>query len=493
MQKMGSIKIKLNNGAIEVLMAELQPNEMGAIYMLGFGREMPDSVTKYHLTKIIAVLCEKLGWIEMDEHKNSTPQTEHVSDEICRDLGSPSFTGLEKNIIHEPHKNDKKLLENSFVISEVYTQNQAEVKTDLDQHFGEGPLNVGREAEWASEDDSENLSEIDFEASQHDLSHEEMINSSAEIDIVENLPINIKKEDVAQETLFQMSEEDKKKEHRANVKSMVGLENPKKESTSPGIESSPKVGKDCGFEQCEYTSQFTSNVTRHKKRHGHFKQTELEQGQASAKVPVKVEAIQDSGDFQTTPSIAAANATIESEEGIVKSLEIPNKKETPSQQQHLTKTAQYAVPNFVGKNKKEVLLRCPVCNWAMRGSNLYRHVSIKHPKVDISTLHPEKVEPNGASRETLKPVLPRRAKAELRKKPRLTVEKDKANSPVHSLCSKCNLYIHSSNTARHWRMKHTEEVYSPSKMKQNNPKYVMESNIMRMRKINSKARLRKKL
>ena len=155
MQKMDSIKIKLNNGAIEVLMAELQPNEMGAIYMMGFGREMPDSVTKYHLTKIIAVLCEKLGWIETDEHKNSTPQTEHISDEICRDLDSPSLGGLEKNSIHEPDKNDKKLLENSFVISEVYTQNQAEVKTDLDQHFGEVPLNVGCEAEWASEGDSD--------------------------------------------------------------------------------------------------------------------------------------------------------------------------------------------------------------------------------------------------------------------------------------------------------------------------------------------------
>ena len=76
---MGSIKVKLNNSAIEILMAELQPNEMGAICMMGFGREMPGSVTKYHLTKIIAVLCEKLGWIETDENITSTPLPNDIS------------------------------------------------------------------------------------------------------------------------------------------------------------------------------------------------------------------------------------------------------------------------------------------------------------------------------------------------------------------------------------------------------------------------------
>ena len=54
-------------------------------------------------------------------------------------------------------------------------------------------------------------------------------------------------------------------------------------------------------------------------------------------------------------------------------------------------------------------------------------------------------------------------------------EEDKANSPGHSLCSKCNKYIHITNTARHWRMKHPEDVYSPSKMKHNQPKYVQDS------------------
>ena len=41
-----------------------------------------------------------------------------------------------------------------------------------------------------------------------------------------------------------------------------------------------------------------------------------------------------------------------------------------------------------------------MCKWAMRGSNLYRHVSIKHPKVDLATLEPERVEPK-VSKENL--------------------------------------------------------------------------------------------
>ena len=28
------------------------------------GRQIPDSITKYDLTEIIAVLCRKLGWVE---------------------------------------------------------------------------------------------------------------------------------------------------------------------------------------------------------------------------------------------------------------------------------------------------------------------------------------------------------------------------------------------------------------------------------------------
>ena len=150
------------------------------------------------------------------------------------------------------------------------------------------------------------------------------------------------------------------------------------------------------------------------------------------------------------------------------------------------------VPTHIMTGKKlEVLLRCPVCKWAMRGSNLYRHISIKHPEVDVKSVNPEKVLPTRTkenrpiinrmmNHETKLPgFVPRRKsvfskRAVVPGKPRLVREEEKANSPGHSLCTKCGKYIHITNTARHWRMRHPKEKYSPTKMKHNQPNYVQQ-------------------
>ena len=56
--------MKLKFSAIQILLAELQPIEMGAIYLMGAGsEEIPDTVTKRILMNIITFLCEKLDWI----------------------------------------------------------------------------------------------------------------------------------------------------------------------------------------------------------------------------------------------------------------------------------------------------------------------------------------------------------------------------------------------------------------------------------------------
>ena len=52
---------------MKILMVELQPNEMGAIYLMGLGQEIPDYITKLDLTNIIALLCKKLGWTQSNE------------------------------------------------------------------------------------------------------------------------------------------------------------------------------------------------------------------------------------------------------------------------------------------------------------------------------------------------------------------------------------------------------------------------------------------
>ena len=56
--------MKLNAKAMDILMAELEQNQMWVIFLMGLGKAMPATVTKFDLTKIIAVLCKHLNWIE---------------------------------------------------------------------------------------------------------------------------------------------------------------------------------------------------------------------------------------------------------------------------------------------------------------------------------------------------------------------------------------------------------------------------------------------
>ena len=62
--KMSAVKLKLNFEAMQILMGELQPIQIQAIYFIGQGQEVPDTVTKVDLTDIIRALCQILGWIE---------------------------------------------------------------------------------------------------------------------------------------------------------------------------------------------------------------------------------------------------------------------------------------------------------------------------------------------------------------------------------------------------------------------------------------------
>ena len=50
----------LKFNAMSILMAELQEAQMWAIYQISLGQDMPDSVTKNDLTKIIKFLLKQL-------------------------------------------------------------------------------------------------------------------------------------------------------------------------------------------------------------------------------------------------------------------------------------------------------------------------------------------------------------------------------------------------------------------------------------------------
>ena len=61
--------MKLKFNAIQILVSELLPDEMGVIYMMGLQKEMPETVTTAVFTNIITFLCRKLDWIETDKEK----------------------------------------------------------------------------------------------------------------------------------------------------------------------------------------------------------------------------------------------------------------------------------------------------------------------------------------------------------------------------------------------------------------------------------------
>ena len=70
---MSTVKLKLGFEAMQILMGELQQIQIQAIYFIGQGQEMPETVTKVDLTNIIRVLCKILGWIEAENSPKESP------------------------------------------------------------------------------------------------------------------------------------------------------------------------------------------------------------------------------------------------------------------------------------------------------------------------------------------------------------------------------------------------------------------------------------
>ena len=83
------MKLKLKFNAMQILMAELKPNEMLAFYIMAMGDEMPEQVTKAHLTRIIALLCRKLCWIKDEDEPVKPSKIWWMNDELDDNRHSP--------------------------------------------------------------------------------------------------------------------------------------------------------------------------------------------------------------------------------------------------------------------------------------------------------------------------------------------------------------------------------------------------------------------
>ena len=70
----------LNFEGMQALMQHLEYSEMRVIYMMALGQEMPTTVTKNHLTKIISVLCKIMNWVEDEGYSNGNTMDEKEVD-----------------------------------------------------------------------------------------------------------------------------------------------------------------------------------------------------------------------------------------------------------------------------------------------------------------------------------------------------------------------------------------------------------------------------
>ena len=90
--------MKIKAEIMQVLVAELQPNLIGAFYVMSLGFEIPDTVTKTDLTNIISFLCKKLGWIEeVDDTFRIKSSEEKQEDTIPQDILADSEIDKDEN------------------------------------------------------------------------------------------------------------------------------------------------------------------------------------------------------------------------------------------------------------------------------------------------------------------------------------------------------------------------------------------------------------
>ena len=130
--------MKLKAKIMQILVADLQPNLIGAFTIMSLGVEIPDTVPKSDLASIINYLCKKLDWIEEFDEKTRTKSSGEISennvphdfsvdspefqkDEICgMDWIEDSFSGaMIKN--SEEEKEDKSF-HNTFSKSDDFDE-----------------------------------------------------------------------------------------------------------------------------------------------------------------------------------------------------------------------------------------------------------------------------------------------------------------------------------------------------------------------------------
>ena len=131
--------MKINYEGMQILMAELQHQEMWAIYLMGHGKEMTDVVTKLNLTRIIHVLCKKLNWI--DEDCDQDPGNNTEGEKSVDNAPNTSTQGI-LNLF--PKKTDETMEDNfkgpSNTSKTLLEDQDVEIKSEFDREMDNMPI-----------------------------------------------------------------------------------------------------------------------------------------------------------------------------------------------------------------------------------------------------------------------------------------------------------------------------------------------------------------
>ena len=101
---MDSLKIKLDFNSMMTLMSELTESEILAISLMAAGQEMPETVRKSDLVRIIALLLKKLNWVVDDQE---APGVEFDIEENIEHHKTSSTNDLQENTSNSRGVNQK--------------------------------------------------------------------------------------------------------------------------------------------------------------------------------------------------------------------------------------------------------------------------------------------------------------------------------------------------------------------------------------------------
>ena len=141
------MKINLKFKAMSVLISGLQDTQKWVIYQMASGKDMPDSVTKMDLIKIIAFLFKHLDWIEgtrdttveLESAANVDTQVNNVTqdrgNESKKPMTSKSLGSDNQEMCSSGDDDASNVSELNEIVNEETETQHFRIETDVDREL----------------------------------------------------------------------------------------------------------------------------------------------------------------------------------------------------------------------------------------------------------------------------------------------------------------------------------------------------------------------